>query len=203
MNKATFWLAVLLGIGGARAVSVGADNARLIRQSTSSDCGPAALATLLTFYLDVPANEAEMMRLANANPTTGTSLRGLESAALAKGCDADSFRMDFAMLQAQLKEFGTPVVVRMLNPEPHFAVVLDAGNQEIGLADPAVGNILMSRKAFLKRWLIPGAKDGYVFVAARPDGYVNASQLAAARRDLARVRRALQTTRAPLISAIR
>ncbi len=199
--KPTFWLlAALLGAGSGLAR---ADNARLIRQSTSSDCGPAALATLLSFYLDVPASEQEMMRLAQSNPKTGTSLRGLESAALAKGCDADSFRMDFATLQAQIKQFKTPVVVRMLNPEPHFAVVLEAENGEIGLADPAVGNILLTRKAFLKRWLIPGAKDGYVFVAAMPDGYVNAKNLAAARRDLARVRQALQTTRAPMISAFR
>jgi predicted double-glycine peptidase len=145
-----------------------------------------------------------MMRLANANPTTGTSLRGMESAAAAKSLDSGSFRMDFKTLQSQMEQFKTPVIVRMLNPEPHFAVVLDVEGPEVGLADPAVGNILISRKAFLKRWLIPGNnKEGYVFVAATPIGHVNSGNLAAARRDLARMRRALQTTRPPMFSPTR
>ncbi len=202
--SAVFCLALLTPALGSAAR---ADSARLITQSTSSDCGPAALATLLTFYLDIPAQEAEIMRLASTNPTSGTSLKGLEAAAAAKKCDADSFRMDYATLQNQLRAFGTPVIVRMLNPEPHFAVVLEANDKEVGLSDPAVGNIIMSRKAFLKRWIAPDAKpsatDGYVFVAARPDGRVNAAAFAQARRDLAQMRRALETKRAPLIPTFR
>lgn len=185
-------LALLLTFSGLAQ----AKDRRLIAQSTSSDCGPAALATLLTFYLDIPSTEAEIIRLAAAEPERGTSLQGLENAVEAKGGGAQSARMDFATLQQQLKSYPAPVIVRLLLPEPHFVVVLQAGD-EMALTDPAAGHVWLKREAFLKRWLIPDSKDaeGYVFIAARADGKVDEANVQRTLRDLARARRALQTTR--------
>lgn len=178
------------------ALPVWARASRLITQSTSSDCGPAALATLLTFYLDTPASESEMMRLAKSTPATGTSLLGLQDATEQKGCDAESFRMDFATLQNQMAAYPTPVIVRLLLPEPHFVIVLAIGD-EIAISDPASNHQWMTQKAFLKRWLIPGTKEGYVFLAARPDGTYNQRNLAKTLAELAQARRTLQTLHAP------
>lgn len=189
--KRFFLLAVFL-----LAVPVWAHAPRLITQSTSSDCGPAALATLLTFYLGTPVSESEMMRLAKATPKTGTSLLGLQQASALKGCDAESFRMDFATLQNQLAAYPTPVIVRLLLPEPHFVVLLKVGD-EIAISDPASSHQWMTQKAFLDRWLIPGTKEGYVFVAARPDGSFNQRNLDRTLADLAQARRTLQTLRTP------
>lgn len=194
-------LSLLVSIGFAHPAR--ADSARLITQSTSSDCGPAALATLLTYYLDIPATEAEMMKLAHANPETGTSLKGLEEAAALKNCGADSFRMTFDLLKKQLESYPAPVIVRTLQPEPHFSLVLAVRGDEIALADPAVGNIWLSRRAFLRRWLVPGANDGYVFIAAREDGSTNRQNQAATLQDLVTARRVLQTMRAPLAPLLR
>src|SRR4051812_26496934 len=91
-------LAVTLAV---LAAVVRADNRNLIVQTTSSDCGPAALATLLHYYFLIPATEKEMVTLTGATPALGTTLLGLEKAARAKGCAADSFRMDYATLQEQ------------------------------------------------------------------------------------------------------
>ncbi len=192
--KRFFLLAVFLFV--IPVMPVWGDAARLITQSTSSDCGPAALATLLTFYLDTPASESEMMRLAKSTPATGTSLLGLQEATAQKSCAAESFRMDFATLRAQMAAYPTPVIVRLLLPEPHFVIVLAVGD-EIAISDPASGHQWITQKAFLKRWLVPGAKEGYVFVAARPDGTFNERNLALTLAELAQSRRALRTLRAP------
>jgi predicted double-glycine peptidase len=132
-----------------------ADNRNLIVQTTSSDCGPAALATLLNFYLEIPATEKEMERLSGVNQAVGTTLLGLEKAAKAKGCAADSFRMDYASLQEQLNTFAAPVIVNLMNQEPHFAVVLQANDDYVYLADPAFGNVVYRKNDFLYHWAAP------------------------------------------------
>jgi predicted double-glycine peptidase len=144
----------------------------LITQSTFSDCGPAALATLLNFYLDVPTKEAEIARLSQANQY-GTTLLGLEQATQAKGCGADSFRMNLATLRQQLAAYPAPVLVRLLNPQPHFALVLAIESDTVFMADPASGNTLLPLKRFLQRWQIAGSDEGYVLIAARADGRPN------------------------------
>lgn len=166
-----------------------ANDRYLIKQSSGSDCGPAALATLLTHYLDIPTSEAEIAYLSRANQY-GTTLLGLEQAAQAKGGGAESFRMSFETLRQQLKSYPAPVLVRLLLPEPHFALVLRIENDMVLLADPASGNSMLPHKSFLKRWLIPQnrsdkdkkqvAKDtqeGYVLIAARADGKTNKAHL--------------------------
>jgi len=170
-----------------------ADTRNLITQSTPSDCGPAALATLLAFYLGIPTSESEMVDLTQSDPRRGTTFLQLQQAAELKGCEADSFRMTYDTLRRQMKEFPSPVLVRLLGPEPHFAVVLEAGEKEVCLADPAHGNIILSRGAFLQRWLIRGAPQGFVFIAIAPDEFVNRDLQARVVRELKKSQRALKS----------
>ncbi|MBC8104422.1 MAG: hypothetical protein H7Z41_17745 [Cytophagales bacterium] len=146
-----------------------ADTRNVVVQSQPTDCGPAALATLLRFYLETPVDEKEILKLADYKPESGTTLLGLERAARSKRCEAGSFRMSYPVLREQLKAYPTPVIVRLLNPEPHFVVLLAIENRTVFLADPANGNVTMGRDAFLKRWYAPGDAEGFVFIAARPD----------------------------------
>jgi predicted double-glycine peptidase len=144
------------------------DSRRVVLQSTSSDCGPAALATLLTHYHKVSASEREIIRLTGIDKRTGTSLTALREASAAKGCTAESFRMNFDTLMQQVTTFRQPVIVRTLNPEPHFSLFLGGRKDLVYLADPASGNIAISRTAFLQRWLPRGSREGYVLVVAGP-----------------------------------
>lgn len=176
-----------------------ADTRYLVTQTGSSDCGPAALATLLRYYLDVPTDETEMMRLAKLDRNTGTSLLSLEEAATAKLCMADSFRMNFDLLRKQLDSYSAPVIVRLLLPQPHFMLLLAASEDYVYLADPASGNIVLPTKTFLKRWIVPEPpattaaekaappeKKGFVFVVATPMLHVNEARKAQIIRDLDR-----------------
>lgn len=171
IRRAPFGLAFAVVTFGV-ASPVRANDRYLIKQSTNSDCGPAALATLLNYYLDIPSTESEIARLSEANQY-GTTLVGLEQAVSAKGAGADSFRMNLKTLKSQMSSYPAPVLVRLLLPEPHFVLLLDSDKKNMLISDPASGNIVMTEKAFLKRWLIRGIDEGYVLIASREDERVN------------------------------
>lgn len=157
----------------ALSVAARADNHYVVAQSTSSDCGPAAVATLLRYYLDIPTSEAEMIRLTQSNDKIGSTFLKLQQAVEAKGCAADSFRMTFDTLKQQLATYPGPVIVRTLLPQPHFSVLLAVNNDAVFMADPSAGNIILSPKVFLSRWLFPGTDIGLVFITAAPDSHLN------------------------------
>lgn len=186
MKTTRIFLPLLLA---ACCLSARADTRNLVTQSTPTDCGPAALATLLRFYLDVPTGEDEILRLSNYRAERGTTLLGLEGAATAKGCAADSFLMSWPTLREQMATFPTPVLVRLLNPEPHFVLLLGIENGRVFLADPANGNITLTRDVFLRRWYAPEGAEGFVFITAAPGGRVNAERI---RQTVEGLRRALR-----------
>jgi predicted double-glycine peptidase len=142
MNASPHFLPACLALGALEiSAPVRFDEARLIKPSTAPDCGPATLATLLQFYLGVPTTEAEIAGYASAKPEAATSLRGLELAARAKGCGAGTLRASFATLEEQLNARPTPLIVRWVWPNVHFALVFSAGKQ-MAVADPCVGTFL-------------------------------------------------------------
>jgi len=147
----------------------------VIRQA-AFDCGPAALATLLHFYFGIPTTKAEAMRLTGHRAREGTTLLGLEKAARAKGCTAGSFRMTFQTLEKQLATHGTPVIVRTW--PPHFSVVLAVRDGFVYVADPAAGNIVLTKAAFVKRWYIRDSSEGFVCVVAFPARCANTNRIA-------------------------
>jgi predicted double-glycine peptidase len=192
-----FCCALLGSSIGARPAQC--DTRWVVTQSTPSDCGPAALATLLRYYCDVETSEAEMVRLTGATALIGTTFLKLQQATEAKGGTADSFRMTLPTLQEQLKAYPMPVIVRTLGPEPHFSVLLGWDGDRVLLADPAHGNIMLSQSAFLKRWYIPGTKEGFVFIATGPNDHVNQQRHAEIVGRLKQQHRTLQTVRLPML----
>jgi uncharacterized protein len=186
-------LVVSFGVGDVAR----ANTRYLITQSGRYDCGPAALATLLHFYLNVPIAEDEAIRLTKVRWGSGTTMLGLEEAATAKGCAAGSFRMDYQTLQNQLATYPMPVIVRMQNPELHFSVLLGKHGDSLFLADPAMGNIILSEDAFMRRWLIPNTKEGFVFIAMGPVTADDNHRLQIV-RELSQQLRNLKTIRPPI-----
>ena len=192
-----FSCAAMLSSIGSRPAQC--DTRWVVTQSTPSDCGPAALATLLHYYCDVATSEAELVRLTGANARIGTTFLKLQQATEAKGGTADSFRMTLPTLQEQLKAYPMPVIVRTMGPEPHFSVLLGWDGDRVLLADPAHGNIILSQSAFLKRWFIPGTKEGFVFIATGPNEYVNQQRHADIVDKLKQQHRNLRAIKLPLL----
>lgn len=121
-------------------------------------CGPAALATLFTFYYAKPVSEAAITRLSvqdmasrGKDPRAGVTLLALRNAGRARGIDATGYRLDFGQLEAVLKS-GLPVLVNTVQPQAHFSVALAVVGDTVLLADPSWGLKAQPRRWFLDAW---------------------------------------------------
>lgn len=131
----------------------------LVRQAQDYSCAAAALATLLTFGLNHPVTEQEILKdlfaqLSKEDATgrrkTGFSLLDLQGVARQLGYKAQAFR-----LSAQdLPKLSGPVIV-FIQPQgyKHFAVLRGVSGDRVFLADPSRGNVRMPAYQFLETWL--------------------------------------------------
>ncbi|MBN1587004.1 MAG: C39 family peptidase [Candidatus Omnitrophica bacterium] len=156
--------AMNIGFGGMR-MNVKVKNYRemrnrnIVQQGIDYSCGPASLATLLTFYLGEDVSEAEVIeylldnlseeRWALIEERHGFSLLDLKVFAQNKGFEAAGYRMDLE----GLLELGKPVIIpiRVKNYD-HFVVFRGAKGNRAYLADPALGNRSMLLSQLGKIW---------------------------------------------------
>lgn len=116
------------------------DTSGVVMQSTSYNCGPAALATVLN-YLGINATEQELATLAGTDES-GTTMCGLVRAAQAKGLKATGMKISVDELKKN------NIVFLNISGITHYSVVKEVTVGSIKLADPGLGNIEMSKKKF-------------------------------------------------------
>ncbi|MEN4006209.1 MAG: C39 family peptidase [Methanobacteriaceae archaeon] len=116
------------------------DTSGIVMQSTDYSCGPAALATVLQ-NMGFNSTEGELKVLAGTD-TSGTSMYGLARAAHAKGVSATGMRLSIDDLKRN------HIVHVVLNGTPHYSVVREVSENSVRLADPSLGNIVMTREEF-------------------------------------------------------
>ena len=155
--------------------SAAARGGTVVRQTSRATCGPAALATLFTFYLNDPVTEEEAVRLAGADRKTMTNLRQLGEACRAKGYGAEGRRWNLARLVREADAGGVPVLVHLKRPTEHFVLVVGRAGEFFLVADPERGDVSIHQTDFVRRW------DGNVLVvrSARP---VNAALIESKKR---------------------
>ncbi|MEN4007311.1 MAG: C39 family peptidase [Methanobacteriaceae archaeon] len=117
------------------------DTSGIVMQSTDYSCGPAALATVLQ-NMGINATEGDLKVLAGTNNETGTSLYSLVRAAQSKGVNAVGMRLSVDDLKRN------HIVHVVLNGTPHYSVVREVSENSVRLADPSLGNIVMTREEF-------------------------------------------------------
>jgi len=150
-------------------------DAHLIRQGFDYSCGAAALATLLTYGLQDPITEREvLLEVLTAlskdeealRKKEGLSLLDLQKVALARGHNAQGFRMTPEFLP----KLGGPVIV-FIRPRgyDHFAVLKGVRGDQAYVADPSRGNLRMGIGEFLRMWIDEKGK-GILFVVEPADG---------------------------------
>ena len=111
------------------------DTKGVVMQSTSYNCGPAALATVLN-NLGINTTEQELVNLAGTDES-GTTMYGLAQAAHAKGVQAIWIKLSVN----ELKE--NDIVFLNISGDTHYSVVKEITNESVKLADPNLGNIEM------------------------------------------------------------
>lgn len=158
----------------------------VVKQQYDYSCGSGALATLLTYGLDDPISEQDILTQILAALTKdeealrkkkGLSLLDLQGVAESRGHKAQGFRLT----ADALPKIQRPVMV-FIRPQgyEHFAVLKGVRNDRAYLADPSLGNIRMPLYQFLHMWLDDKGK-GIVFVVERQDGQWSADNLLAIR----------------------
>jgi uncharacterized protein len=124
----------------------------IIRQTSQATCGPASLATLLTFYFNDPVTEEEMVKLTGTDNKTMAKLLDLRNASRARGYKADGFRMQLPQLLREVEKSGVPVLVHFKEPTQHFLLVVGSAGDFILVSDPSRGEVSIHQTDFLRRW---------------------------------------------------
>ncbi len=128
----------------------------VVRQRVEIGCGPASLATILTYYFKDKTSEQEIIQyLLEINHRDelqnkgGFSLLDLKKYAQSKNYQAAGYRMK----PKYLKDLDKPAIVLLkLKRNPHFMVLKGVRGNRAFLADPAWGNITMSLSDFSRYW---------------------------------------------------
>jgi HlyB family type I secretion system ABC transporter len=119
----------------------------LVRQSDSSECGAAALATVAQHY-QIPVGLQQLRDLTGTD-RAGTTLLALLEAAERLGFAARGVQGSFD----DLGELPLPAIAHIhRNGERHFVVLFRVGKTKAVIADPASGVQKLSREEFCRCW---------------------------------------------------
>jgi predicted double-glycine peptidase len=131
----------------------------IVRQGFDVSCGAAALATLLTHYLNRPIEEKPLIDSILATSSEedkvniaklGFSMLELKRAGERMGLQSGGFRVDDVSKLLQLK---VPAITLVnISGYRHFVVIKGVSEDRIFLADPAFGNRSRSLASFAREW---------------------------------------------------
>jgi predicted double-glycine peptidase len=144
----------------------------VVRQRVDAGCGPASLATLYTYYLDLPVTEEEMARAVTAEALRrgrgqgDIQQRGYALADLKRVADrARLVTAAFRSTVENLVNLQIPVVTQInIRGYGHFVVLRGVVDDRIVIADPNFGNMTMPRGQFRNMW------SGVMLAVGRPKG---------------------------------
>jgi ATP-binding cassette, subfamily B, bacterial HlyB/CyaB len=115
-----------------------------VEQQSSSDCGAACLAMLCAYWGN-PIPVHILREQANVG-RSGTSLKGLATAAEKIGFHARPVRANLL----RMAEHDAPWIAHW--EATHFVVVYQIKGDRVTLADPALGQRVITRRAFQEHW---------------------------------------------------
>lgn len=128
----------------------------IVSQSWDYSCGPAAIATILSYYFDEKISEEEILKclllttnLKKVKKNKGFSLLDLKNFAKAKGYSAIGYKMDLPFLVSLNKPVLIPINIREYS---HFVVFRGLSRDRVFLADPVLGHLTMRADRFIKIW---------------------------------------------------
>ena len=129
----------------------------IVRQQMDFTCGAASVATIFTYFLQLPCQERDVIDFIIAHNEAremamrrGFTLLDLKQFAEAKGVQAAGYRLSIE----QLYGANTPVLVPIVVGKNlrHFVVFLGMKGDNVFLADPATGRRTIPRSVFEQIW---------------------------------------------------
>ena len=114
----------------------------IVKQSTTYNCGPAALATVIKAQ-GIDCTEMEIAKMAGTDES-GTSMYGLIQAARKKGREAVGMRLGLDNLQPH------NIVFIKINGTAHYSVIRKISRNKVFLADPSLGEIEINKDTFIQ-----------------------------------------------------
>ena len=129
----------------------------IIKQKYDFSCGSATFATLFNYYLNEPISEKEAVEglfkygnKKNIIKNRGFSLLDIKKFAKAKGYKVLGYKTDIE----GLVELNKPAIVAIIiGNYKHFVIFRGIRKGRVFLADPALGNTIVSIREFEKMWL--------------------------------------------------
>lgn len=128
----------------------------IVSQSLDFSCGPAALATLLSYYFRDKVTENQIIKyllltsdLQKIKEKKGFSLLDLKNFAKMRGYKVSGYKMDLEYLIALDRPVLIPIRIKDYS---HFVIFRGLKGDRIFLADPALGNMTMRTDKFLHLW---------------------------------------------------
>jgi predicted double-glycine peptidase len=128
----------------------------VISQGLDYSCGPAALATILNYYLYDPVSEKEIIttllktvNLQKVIKRKGFSLLDLKRYAQSRGYNVTGYKMDLTFLKDLDKPVLVPIKVKNYK---HFVVVREVVGNRVFIADPTFGNMTVKIYRFIRIW---------------------------------------------------
>lgn len=117
---------------------------KLILQIDSTDCGPACLATVLSYW----SRHEPLYRLRELAGTTqsGTSMYGLMQACQALGLESEAYQADIE----GLRELSLPVILHW--EHNHYVVLFKLADKQAVIADPATGTRKIPLSELSEKW---------------------------------------------------
>ena len=148
----------------------------VIKQSLDYSCGPAGLATLLSYYLKEPVSEHDILNtllkttdINKVKERKGFSLLDLKNYSIQKGYTAVGYKMDLDFLRKLNKPALVPIKFKNYR---HFIVIKAILGDRVFAADPTAGNIILKLNYFSKIW-----QGGVGLVVEDESGHTGGSEL--------------------------
>ena len=171
MIAVPLWLGLAIGLAGCANIPAGAAQPvrslmeqrqhNVVLQQWELSCAAAALATVLRYQYDVPVTERTVaLGLINRpeyldNPDLVRLRRGFSLLDMKRYVDGLGFDgVGLGQLAfSDLLELAPIIVPMNLQGFPHFVVFRGATTKTVLLADPAFGNVTISKTKFLHGWI--------------------------------------------------
>jgi len=128
----------------------------IVSQSLDFSCGPASMATMLSYYFDDEVTEEEIINflllttdLEKVKERKGFSLLDLKNFAKHRGYEVVGYKMDMEYLASLKKPVLVPIDIKDYS---HFVIFRGTRGNRVFLADPSMGNMTMRVEEFEGIW---------------------------------------------------